>query len=217
MAKKGNSWINRQRHDKYYKKSKLENHRARSYYKLKQIHEKYNILQINGRYPKRILDLGAAPGAWLEFIKDDFLKRPIDQQSKKFKVIGIDLTSIKPFEDAPFIETYRLDIFKDRCEALIKEKGPFDAIVSDLAPKTTGDFRDIAIQLSMVEKVFEITSKYLRNNGNVAIKVFQSEETNEILNNYKNQFAMLKRMKPQSSRESSRELYIVGLKFNKIN
>ncbi|UYP47300.1 Ribosomal RNA large subunit methyltransferase E [Candidatus Lokiarchaeum ossiferum] len=216
MAKKGNSWINKQRNDKYYKKSKQENHRARSYYKLKQINEKYNIFQVNGRNSKRILDLGAAPGAWLEYIKDEFLKRPIDQQSKKFKAIGIDLTSIKPFEDVSFIETYRLDIFKEQCAKVIQENSPYDAIVSDLAPKTTGDFRDVAIQLSMVEKVFEIALKHLRRNGNVAIKVFQSEETNEILQKYKEHFSMLKRMKPQSSRDTSRELYIIGLKFKKF-
>lgn len=215
MAKKGNSWINKQRSDKYYLKSKKENHRARSYYKLKQINEKYNLFQVNGRNPKRILDLGAAPGAWLEYIKDDYLKRPIDQQSKKFKAIGIDLTTIRPFENASFIETYRLDIFKERCETILQENGPYDVIVSDLAPKTTGDFRDIAIQLSMVEKVFQIALKHLRRNGNVAIKVFQSEETNEVLQKYKEHFSMLKRMKPQSSRETSRELYIVGLKFKK--
>ncbi|MHA2001769.1 MAG: SAM-dependent methyltransferase [Promethearchaeota archaeon] len=216
MGKKGGNWLNKQRSDKYYVKSKREGHRARSYYKIAQIDQKYNIFKVNGRYPKKILDLGAAPGAWLEYTNRKFLERPPDQQTKKFKVIGIDLTSIKPFEDAPNITTYRLDIFKPRCEEVITENAPFDIILSDLAPKTSGDFRDIAIQESMVEKIFYFL-KYLRFHGNVVIKVFQSEEINRLFKLFLPHFRNFKRMKPKSSRESSREIFFVGKDFQGLD
>jgi len=213
MTNKGKYWIKTQRNDKYYKLSKKEKHRARSYYKIKQIDEKYDVFHIGGRHPKRILDLGAAPGAWLEYIKDEYEKRPLELKSKKFKVIGVDLTTIKPFEDANNIET--LDIFKQECDDLLSKYQPFDMILSDLAPKTTGDFRDIAIQSSMVEMVISYAIKYLKKQGNIVIKIFQSAETDKIVHSIKNRFNLLKRIKPSSSRESSRELYLVGLGFRR--
>ncbi|QEE15374.1 SAM-dependent methyltransferase [Promethearchaeum syntrophicum] len=213
MAKKGKNWIKGQLSDKYYKKSKREGFRSRAAYKLLQIDLKYNIFKIKGKFPKKILDLGAAPGAWIEVIARKYLDIPLAKRYRNFKIIGIDLTTIRPFEDAPFIETHRVDIFSEQCEnEIIQPEKLFDVILSDLAPKTSGDFRDIAKQEAMVEKVFEFT-KYLKKHGNIVVKMFQSEFTNEIMKKWNPYFRTLKRMKPPASRESSRELYIVGLNF----
>ncbi|MHA1745217.1 MAG: SAM-dependent methyltransferase [Promethearchaeota archaeon] len=211
MSKK-KIWLQKQKKDPYYRKSKQQGHRARSYYKLEQIDQKFNIFKINGRNPRRILDLGAAPGAWLEYIRDLYLKRPETHQTKKFKAIGIDLTTIRPFPDFPYIQTFRVDIFKPKCEEILSPFVPFDVILSDLAPKTSGDFRDAAIQSAMVEKVLEFT-KFLKPHGNVVIKVFQSEETNALFREGAGLFQKFKRTKPAASRESSREIYFIGLNY----
>ena len=214
MSKKGKNWIKGQLRDNYYRKSKKEGFRSRAAYKLLQIDSKYKIFKVNGKFPKKILDLGAAPGAWLEVIIKKYQDIPIQRRNPNFKVIGIDLTTIHPFQNAPFIETYRMDIFNEKCEKeIISKEKPFDVILSDLAPKTTGDFRDIAKQEAMVEKVFEFT-KYLKRHGNIVVKIFQSENTNEIIRNWKPKFQILKRMKPPASRESSREIYIIGVNFH---
>ena len=213
MAKKGKNWIKAQLSDPFYKKSKQEGFRSRAAYKLIQIDLKYKIFKIKGKFPKKILDLGAAPGAWIEVILRKYLDIPISKRYRNFKIIGIDLTTIRPFENAPFIETHRSDIFSENCEKdIIQPENPFDVIISDLAPKTSGDFRDLAKQEAMVERVFEFT-KYLKKHGNMVVKMFQSEFTNEIMKKWKPHFKILKIMKPPASRESSRELYIVGLNF----
>lgn len=209
MGSKKNPWITKQRSDPYYKRSKNEHHRARSYYKLQEIDRKHRILEVNGRFPKNIIDLGAAPGAWLEYIKEKFQALPENQQSKKFRVVGVDLTSIRPFPDCPNIEFLRIDIFKPECESLIRENAPWDIILSDLAPKTAGDFRDVAIQESMVEKVLYFT-RYLKIGGNLVVKIFQSEQTKMLFEKWKPAFKTFKRMKPSASRPKSRELYFIG-------
>ncbi len=213
MAKKGKNWIKAQLSDPFYKKAKREGFRSRAAYKLIQVDSKYNIFKVKGKFPKKILDLGAAPGAWIEVILRKYLDISISKRYRNFKVIGIDLTTIHPFENAPFIETHRSDIFSEKCEKeIIQPEKRFDVILSDLAPKTSGDFRDLANQEAMVEKVFEFT-KYLKKHGNIVVKMFQSEFTNEIMKKWKPYFKLLKRMKPLASRESSRELYIIGLNF----
>jgi len=213
LGKNRKTWIKGQLNEKYYKMSKREGFRSRAAYKLIQIDSKYNIFKVKGKFPKKILDLGAAPGAWIEVILRKYLEIPEAKRYRNFKIIGIDLTTIRPFENAPFIETHRVDIFIEKCEKeIIQPEKLFDLIVSDLAPKTSGDFRDLAKQEAMVEKVFEFT-KYLKNHGHIVVKMFQSEFTNEIMKKWKTHFRILKRMKPPASRESSRELYIVGLNF----
>ena len=212
MANKSKIWLQKQKKDPYYKKSKQQGHRARSYFKLEQLDQKFNIFKINGRNAKCILDLGAAPGAWLEYIRDAYLKRPETHRTKKFKVIGIDLTTVRPFPDFPYIQTFRVDIFKPKCEELLSPFAPYDVMVSDLAPKTAGDFRDAAIQSAMVQKVLEFT-KYLKPHGNVVIKVFQSEETNALFREGAAMFQTFKRSKPVASRASSREIYFIGLNY----
>ncbi len=193
--------------------SKREGYRSRAAYKLIQIDLKYKIFKVKGKFPKKILDLGAAPGAWIEVILRKYLEIPVSKRYRNFKIIGIDLTTIQPFENASFVETHRMDIFDEKCEKeIIQPEKLFDVILSDLAPKTSGDFRDLAKQEAMVERVFEFT-KYLKNHGHIVVKMFQSELTNEIMKKWKTHFRILKRMKPPASRESSRELYIVGLNF----
>ncbi|WP_457558116.1 SAM-dependent methyltransferase [Candidatus Harpocratesius sp.] len=209
MGNRKNPWLTKQKSDPYYKKSKAEHHRARSYYKLKEIDAKYHILSINGRFPKKIIDLGAAPGAWLEYIKDQYISRFGTSFSNKFKVVGVDLTSIRPFSENKNIITVRLDVFKEECEDLLKQLAPWDVILSDLAPKTAGDFRDIAIQEAMVQKVL-FFSRYLKIGGNLVVKVFQSEKTNIIFKEWAPYFHLFKRMKPAASRPKSRELYLIG-------
>ena len=212
MGNKKGPWLAKQRSDKYYRKSKNEHHRARSYYKLEQIDKKYNVLTVRGRFPKSILDLGAAPGAWLEYIKDQYEKHPKNGKPSKPKYVGIDLRSIRPFEDAPFISSHRHDIFKPDCHQFITDNGPWDVILSDLAPKTAGDFRDIAIQEDMVRQV-AMFLKHLKNEGNIVVKIFQSEQTDSFVKEWKEKFRLIKRIKPEASRPKSRELYIVGLGY----
>lgn len=212
MSKKGNIWLDKQKGDRFYKKSKEQGYRARSYFKLQHIAQKYPVFSVNGRYPKKILDIGAAPGAWIEYLIEDYEKRPKDQQTTKFRIVGIDLRTIKPFKNAEYVESHRIDVFKLDCMEIIKQYSQFDVFLSDLAPKTAGDFRDIAIQHDMVRRVIEFFP-YLRIHGNCIVKVFQAEESPALFLEFKQKFKNAFRMKPQASRDQSREFYFIGLDY----
>ena len=210
-------WIKNHIHEKFYQKAKEEGFRARSAFKLLHILRKYPILDVNGQFAHKVLDLGCSPGSWIEVVMrkyQDF------QESNQVnipppKILGIDLTSIRPFPEFPTVSFERIDIFTPECEAKIKEwsKGKLDVILSDLAPKTGGNDTDVRIQEAMVLRVFELANFFLRPGGHVAIKVFQSEETQRIIAEWKTKFELLKPFKPQASQPQSRELFLVGMNF----
>lgn len=212
MGRRKSNWISRQKSDKYYRKSKTEGHRARSYYKLEQIDRKFHILDLHLRKPPKILDLGAAPGAWLEYIAHKYSIAWNLEKIPPKQVIGIDLNTIQPFPLAPFIYTERINIFKGKCQRFLQEHGPFDVILSDLAPKTAGDHRDIAIQSDMIRKLNDYL-EFLKPNGKMVCKVFQSSESYHLFQMFKPRFFQLDRMKPSASRSSSREIYFIGQNF----
>ena len=214
MGKGSSNWISKQKADKYYRKSKLEGHRARSYYKLEQIEKKYYILKQTQRFAPRILDLGAAPGAWLEYIKDVVNKTWDPSKIASNHIIGIDLNTVRPFPDAEYISSYRMNIFQGKCLRFLQEQKKFDIILSDLAPKTAGDSRDIAIINSMVQKVFEFL-QFLNPGGNVVCKIFQSDETYGLSKMFESQFQSFKQMKPEASKKQSREIYFIGISYKK--
>ena len=72
------NWINRQRRDIYVRKSKVEGYRSRAVYKLEEINQKFKIFY-NGA---SVLDLGAAPGSWSQYISKNY---------KNVKLASIDL------------------------------------------------------------------------------------------------------------------------------
>ncbi len=139
MPNKRKIWINRHIHERYYKRAKSEGFRARSAYKLWQTLSNYSLFDVNGHFARTFLDLGCTPGSWIEVV----LKRYQENKASITvppRILGIDLTTIQPF-NTPMVEFYRCDVFKPQCEDKIREWAPegIDVILSDLAPKTSGN------------------------------------------------------------------------------
>lgn len=181
--------------DYYFNKAKKEGFRARSSYKLIEIAKKYQLIRKNDA----VLDIGCAPGSWLQVVK----------QMTKGKIVGIDLVSIKPIEGVQFIQG-------NIEEKTIQEqlKGKFDVIISDIAPKTTGiKQRDQVLSYILSRESFILAKKILNTNGNFLVKTFQSQETEDLFKEMKPFFTFMKRYSPQSTREGSKEIYIVALGF----
>jgi 23S rRNA (uridine2552-2'-O)-methyltransferase len=211
-------WIKDHLHERYYLKAKDENYRARSAYKLLQILHKYPILVIDGRFVQSVLDLGCAPGSWIEVIIRQHTNYLEEMQDKTLppRILGVDLTSIRPFPEYPTFNFIRKDIFKPELELEVAkwvEGKKIDVILSDLAPKTSGNESDLGMQESMVVRVLEIAQKYLQLHGNVVIKVFQTENTQKIISPWKSHFESLKLFKPGASQPHSREMYLIGMNF----
>ena len=114
--------------DFYFRQAHKDGLRARSAYKIEEILERHRLLKEGGR----VLDLGAAPGGWLQIMGK--LVGP------RGRVVGVDLVPIRPLPEMPWVTTAVMDIRADDFSVRLSEleKGPFDLVTSDMAPKTSG-------------------------------------------------------------------------------
>ena len=198
--KESSKWLNRHINDEFVLKSKKEGFRSRSSYKLIQINEKFDFLNSS----KNILDLGCAPGGWL-------------QVSKKFspvetKILGIDKLNI---EAIPGVWFYQGDIFKDKVvnyiETFFQKK--IDLIMSDMSPNSTGNKKiDHLKILSLVERVIDISNQLLQKDGFIIIKIFQGGMQGDLMRSMKESFKNIKNFKPKASRKESPEMYLISQK-----
>ena len=180
-----------ERRDKFYEKAKKAGYRARSSYKLIEIQDKYNLIKKNDS----VLDIGCAPGSWLQVVK----------KYTRGKIFGVDIVPMKKVSGVKFIQ-------EDVRE--IKFEIKFDVIISDIAPKTTGSREeDQFLSYELSRESFLVAKKNLKKKGNFLVKTFQSQDTEELVKEMKPFFEFVKRFVPKSTRQSSKELYIVALGF----
>jgi 23S rRNA (uridine2552-2'-O)-methyltransferase len=186
--------------DHYFRKAKKENFLARAFYKLEEIQNRHKIL----RRGHRVLDLGAAPGSWIQLAEGVVGPSGL--------VLGIDL---KPIEHSfpKHVITLQGDIFdREFVDASLAEYVPFDVVLSDMAPSTSGvKVADAARSALLFERAFEISRAVLKPGGTFLAKIFQGSEFHELLLEAKMQFRQTKVIKPDASRKQSKEIYILAL------
>jgi 23S rRNA (uridine2552-2'-O)-methyltransferase len=190
------NWINKQKRDIYVRKSKIEGYRSRAVYKLQEIEEKYNLIK-NGM---SVVDLGAAPGSWSEYISRKY---------KNTRLVSIDLKEMEPIENTFQIkgdftdETNQkkiLDHFKDK----------IDLVVSDMAVNTTGNKNvDSLVTGELSMEAMHFSLKTLKKNGVFISKIFMGSSFNEIVELAKKNFKEFHVYKPPSSRKESKESFII--------
>jgi 23S rRNA (uridine2552-2'-O)-methyltransferase len=187
----------RKLHDEYFKRAKAEGYLARSAYKLQEINERKKLF---GR-GARVLDLGCAPGAWLQIASEAVGPRGV--------VVGIDLKEVRE-GIAPNVRAVQGDIYKTPPEELTGPGGGlFDAVVSDMAPDTTGH-GDHFLSVRLCRRVLELLPGLLRGGGNLTMKVFEGEEYPALLREVQGMFREARGFKPKASRDVSVEMYIVA-------
>ncbi|MCL1902146.1 MAG: RlmE family RNA methyltransferase [Alphaproteobacteria bacterium] len=194
------AWLQRQAKDPYVERAHKEGYRARAVYKLTEINDKYKFLK-DGQV---VVDLGAAPGSWSQYIAREF---------PKSHVIAMDLLAIKPI---PNVEFYEGDFTTDEALAWLNEKAPdkIDVVLSDMAPNTTGHQKtDHLRQMTLLEYAWDFAKETLKPGGTFVAKSFTGGTTNELLNDIKKHFDKVAHIKPGASRKDSVEMFIVGLGF----
>lgn len=187
----------RKLHDRYFKQAKAEGYVARSAYKLLEINEKFRIVRVGDR----VLDLGCAPGSWMQVAAKTVGGRGL--------VVGVDLQAVGP-NVAPGARTVQGDIFKVEPATLLELSGSlFNVVLSDMAPSTTGHGDDF-LSVRLCRRVIDILPPLLTPGGSLAMKVLEGEEFPELLREVRALFARVKGFKPDSSRDVSREMFIVA-------
>ena len=190
-------------HDRFFKQAKAEGYLARSAYKLRQIQEAKRLI----RRGDRVLDLGCAPGAWLQVASE--LVGPTGF------VAGIDL---KPVTEPIGANVVHMTGDVERVEgATLGALGPpparlFDVVLSDMAPNTTGHGDDL-VSARLCERVLGLLPDLLKPGGNLAMKIFEGSEYPRLLREVQRQFGTGKGFKPEASRDVSREMYLIGLGY----
>ncbi len=194
-ANKKNKW-----EDFYSRKAKKEHFPARSVYKLKEIQHKYKLINKGDR----VLDLGCFPGSWLIYASD--------LAGQRGKVTGIDIKSVL-IQVPSNVEFFKLDVFSLSDDKLFKgADNNFDVVLSDMAPATSGNKRvDSARSMELCWTALTIAENNLVPGGRFVCKIFQGEDFKNFENSVKQLFHKYKIFKPQSSRKSSKEIYIIGL------
>ena len=187
--------------DHYFKKAKKENFAARSVYKLEEIDKRFHLF----RSGQSVLDLGAAPGSWTQYAAKKI--------GKTGRILGIDLTEITiKVPEAIFVVG---DINHVDISALANEHSlqtPFDVVLSDMAPKTTGiRITDQARSLELCQMALQSADKYLKVGGSFVAKFFHSDDFKTYQSELKRHFKRVEVVKPESTRAISKEIFFVGL------
>ncbi len=193
----------KQYQDHYFKRAKAENYPARSVYKLQELDQKFHLLGPG----MKVMDLGAAPGSWTLFAA-----KKVGQGGR---VLALDIqTTDQEFPDNVTFLVH--DAFEDSPEllALMEPLMPFDFVMSDMAPRTTGHkFTDQARSLELCERARDVALRRLKPGGNFVAKIFEGPDAKGFQDSLREYFEKVRGFKPKSSRAESKETFIVGLGF----
>jgi len=190
------------KNDFYTQKAKNEGYPARSVYKLQEIDRKFSIFQEGGA----ALDLGGAPGSWLLYISK--------KVGPKGRVVGVDIEDLKADLPANSVFIKKSVFDDDLIKQLRADLDCFNAVVSDLAPGTTGlHEKDVADCLELAQQAFEIACQTLEVDGNFVCKIFEGTDVDEFVKEVEKKFKTVKRYRPQAVRRGSREFYLIAKKY----
>ena len=193
--------------DYYFKKAKKENYPARSVYKLEEAQNKFHFIKGGDR----VLDFGCFPGSW-----SIYAAKIVGPQGL---VVGVDLQKVKKISFAKSAEImwFCNDIMSEDIVGKMQEiSKTFGVILSDIAPRTSGNkWVDQQQSLNLARRVLELAASLLGNGGNFYVKVFEGEDFREFVDRVRKNFKTVKIVKPKSSRNESREVFVLGMGYIK--
>ncbi|MFJ2715102.1 MULTISPECIES: 23S rRNA (uridine(2552)-2'-O)-methyltransferase RlmE [unclassified Pseudomonas] len=192
-------WLKRHVNDPYVKQAQKDGYRSRASYKLLEVQEKYKLI----RPGMSVVDLGAAPGGWSQVTS-----RLIGGQGR---LIASDILEMDSIPDVTFIQG---DFTQDAVLAQILEavgNSQVDLVISDMAPNMSGTPEvDMPKAMFLCELALDLAERILKPGGNFVIKIFQGEGFDVYLKDARRKFDKIQMLKPDSSRGSSREQYMLA-------
>jgi 23S rRNA (uridine2552-2'-O)-methyltransferase len=191
--------MNRAKPDHYTHRAKQSGYPARSVYKLEEIQKRFHLLKRG----QRILDIGAAPGSWSMYSSE--------LVGEEGLVVSVDLKEFSIPDPRGNIRILEGDAFSDSLRAELAVYAPFEVILSDAAPSTTGNRTvDTARSAGIAEQCILSAKDMLKEGGSLVIKVFQGGEEQQLLKRLKELFRTAKAFKPEASRKESFEVFFVA-------
>ncbi|MCX8013328.1 MAG: RlmE family RNA methyltransferase [Rectinema sp.] len=214
-----------ERPDYWTLKAKKEGYPARSVYKLEEIVKKFGLLKglrmgrgglvetafqpaAGNQFSTRpaILDVGAAPGSWSLWL--------LRQMQGKGRLVAVDIQDLGIAPPEPNFLFIKGSILDDSVRAQLRGAGPFDLVVSDAAPFTTGNrLVDQARSEELVEAVMRLAFEVAAPGGALVMKIFQGGEEKRLLTELRAHFSQARAFKPEACRSESFETYLVAMGF----
>ena len=191
------SWIARQFNDPYTKLAKQKGYRSRSAFKLIEINKKFKFLKNN----LNIVDLGSAPGGWSQVCSK------INKNGKNLSIDILDMDKIDNifFYKKDFNEFDFLDFVNN-----FFDQNKVDIVLSDMAVNTTGNKDLDAIKTNSIAlDVINLSKVILKPKSTLLVKIFSGKDEDILIKNAKDFFKSIERIKPDSSRKESREMYLL--------
>jgi len=204
-SKFNKSWLHDHVNDPYVKLAQKEGYRARAAYKLKEIDEAEKLI----RPGQVIVDLGAAPGSWSQYVRNKLAGKPgggIDGT-----VIALDLLPMEPIADVHFIQgDFREQEVLEQLEARVAGR-KVDLVLSDMAPNLSGvAVTDAARVEHIIELAVEFARAHLKPSGALLVKCFNGSGYNELVEMFRHEFKLVASKKPKASRDRSSEIFLLG-------
>lgn len=205
-------WLNRQLNDPFVAEAKRQGYRSRAAFKLVGLDDRFGFLKPGAR----ILDLGCAPGGWLQVAArrtgadktDDENPKPSDA-----RVLGIDMQEVEP---VPGAVIWQGDMRDEDTQAWVIEQagGKLDAVISDMAAPSTGHAQTDHLRvMTLIDIAFDVAEQLLAPGGTFVAKVLQGGAQKATLDRLKANFKKVQTVKPDASRSDSREQFIVAVGF----
>jgi 23S rRNA (uridine2552-2'-O)-methyltransferase len=202
------AWLAGHVNDPYVKLAQKEGYRSRAAYKLKEIDEAFSLVKPG----QVVVDLGAAPGAWSQYLRRRFAPQGAAEGALNGSLIALDILPMEPIEGVEFIQ----GDFHDEAvaEQLAQALGgrAVDLVVSDLAPNLSGIASSDAARVAhLVELAIDFAAAHLKPDGALVAKVFHGSGYSQLVELFKRQFRVVKPIKPKASRDRSAETFVVGI------
>jgi 23S rRNA (uridine2552-2'-O)-methyltransferase len=199
------NWIHDHINDPYVKLAQKEGYRARAAYKLKEIDEAEKLIKPG----QVIVDLGCTPGSWSQYTR-----RKLGGGSEggiQGTMIGLDILPMEPIADVHYIQgDFREESVLDQL-AEVLEGRQVDLVLSDMAPNLSGiPSADSARMEHLIEIAIEFSQAHLKPSGALLVKCFKDMGFTQNLERFRQEFKVVKQIKPKASRDKSSEIFLLG-------
>jgi 23S rRNA (uridine2552-2'-O)-methyltransferase len=186
--------------DQWYNKAKQQGYRSRSAYKLQQLDDLETVLPEGGT----VVDLGAAPGGWLQVAAE--------RVGPRGTVLGVDLQRIKDIETEATVETIRGDLTEPETHEEVRDRvGEVDTVLSDMAPNMTGEYNlDHARSVYLAGQAADVAREVLKPGGNLVVKVFEGPDLADFRSGLESEYGFVRTTSPEASRKESSEVYLIA-------
>ncbi len=201
------AWLHDHLTDPYVRKAQAEGYRSRAAYKLQEIDQTFGLF----RPGQVVVDLGAAPGAWSQYLRRRFAPTGSAPGQLAGTILALDLLPMEPVEGVTVLQgDFREDAVLAALEAELGDRA-VDVVVSDMAPNLSGiAAADAARMADLVELAVDFAERHLKPGGALVTKAFHGSGYSQLVERFKRSFRVVKPIKPKASRDRSAETFLLG-------